>query len=225
LKKIEKEWHETLIRARQNTVGAEKKTELPRTSIALLNDVLTHVQTSGLVVVSANFLPVGGEKNNEIVMIKLIAQGDFPQLFSFMMALNDFVFPLVVLDFSYQAKVPGVFLFTAKIALFKYKNPHFLNEKNKAIPRNPFCFSLPFSPEVQTKEEVKAQKFSLHELKMTGYVRQENQHQALFLLPNLSLISLSVGDRIGKEKGKMIEINPYYVRFLLPNQKIILLKR
>lgn len=211
--------------AKQQAFTNPKPIALPRARSVLLSDLITQVQANGLLVLETTLLPTKSAENEEIARVKLIVQGDFLKLFLFINALNQSRFPMVVLDFSYEAKANDSFIFTTNLALFRRENLQFLGKNNEKIPRNPFCFSLPFSHQNPKNEAVKAQHFSLKTIKMTGYVEQEKQSQALLFLPDLTLISASLGDTLGKENAKITAIKPHYVSLLLPNQERIVLKR
>lgn len=229
LKERERQLHKKIKQgqrlAKQYALKDHASISSPRAPSALLSDLIMYAQANGLMVLNAHFLPGEAEENSEVAKVKLMVQGNFLKLFLFLEALNQSRFPMVALDFSYEAKAEENFIFTANVAIFRQENPQFVSKTGEKIPQNPFCFALPFIHQRPENEGVKAPNFSIKTIKMTGYMEQEKRSQALLFLPDLTLVTASFGDVIGKEKAKVIEIQPHYVNLLLPNQERVLLKR
>lgn len=213
-----------LVMRQQNQLKMPQKIMPKYKQSELASEMLAHLQKSGLALKSLHFLPRSLGKDNEFVTVKLTAQGDFSHLAALIRGLNAAPHPLVLLDFSYAADAHQPFLFTAHLALFHHGvqkvNVPLIQEKQ---PAHPFCATLPFVHEGGGKAAMKTTVFSLTTLKKVGYVEQGKERTALFLLPNQTIVSVAVGDRIGREKGKIVAIKKDQVVIVLPQGQRMML--
>jgi len=67
--------------------------------------------------------------------------------------------------------------------------------------------------------------YSVNDLKMAGYLHAENYHLALVALPDETVVDVSVGSLLGKERGKVTEINENDITILLPGGAIYRIRK
>lgn len=186
----------------------------------LLADLLNLVHLHGLMVQTANFLPARKFYQQEVVIIKLVIQGDFQQFYAFVSTLVKQNNMNIILDFSYKPSMNNQLLFTMEIGVSNMTRQHSLSNLAFHNPHlsNPFC-SLLNNSEMAYDRLIDWQNIPLGQLKMLGFFQQGQRIQALLGLPNNTIFAIKPGMIIGKEHALVAAIYPNQLLLRLPAGK------
>lgn len=182
---------------------------------ALLSALVAAVQTSGLHIQSIDRVSLQSEQE---MVFHLTAKGNFTQLGAFVFHVETSAYPMLVMDFTCEAKEANAFLFAADVLLLKNKMQITSTENATVFAgENPFCDANTQSLSFQNAQEI-MRSIPLQHMKMIGHSQHEQRYTALLLLPENVVVAVEKGFLLGKEGGVVTDIQRDHVRILLPDQ-------
>lgn len=176
---------------------------------------------AGLSIESVNVLGIRTLEPIILDIIHFTATGTFPQFVAFMLAVEKVAPFSVITDFSYQLIRANKFILTVEM-LWGRENPVWETSQtdtmNKMTFHNPFCVSEKVLP-TENPDEL-SHVFPIAQIKMLGFIMQNNHRVGIFLLPNDIMIDLEEGQTLGLEQSVIKKIYPHHVLFEIGDKKI-----
>lgn len=145
-------------------------------------------------------------------LIHLSLQGKYKEIIDFLLQLSEKM-KIHMSNFKYQRIASNHY--HLQIDLLLNKDSSVISKSLiKKLP-NPFCGAA-------NNENVMA--VALQQMKMVGYLKQNNHIKAFILLPNGRMHLLQQGNRLGREQAKIIAISNQSISTLLPEGKPFIIK-
>lgn len=136
--------------------------------------------------------------------IQLRANGSFKQLKDFLVQLQHQPILIVVTDLSWCVLHAETLELKLTMNMFKDVPARVVALNTDAFAQSPFCNRKQFYAEETTQ-------MPLESLQMVGYLQKDKRSEAWFRLPNNTLMSVKVADRIGSERGVVTQVTPEQV--------------
>jgi Tfp pilus assembly protein PilO len=186
-----------------------------------LSNVWYSADQSGLTIKSSTYSTAESNLKAEDLAMHVVAEGNFQQLTTFLFALNQKTYTVLITDLLCKAKQQSLTI-VMDIILVKMILPDSKDDKPPSQILNPFCL-----PEgMQVKSNADSLKITpLIQIKMVGHLQQGKRQYALLLLPDNNLISVQPGLVIGKEQAVITQIQSNRILFLLPNHTYFTLNK
>lgn len=194
-------------------ISEKNKTKPPSFTIIKPSESMTQflelVHGSGITLVAMH----AGETDSTNFNFK----GDYLQLSSFMLNAHQQLPALLIKNFSYEVADQNKLMLSIQVEFAQMIEAQTRQPIQKKLAHNPFCQTAFISANLQ--------KYSVKQLKMVGFLQENERQAALILLPDHQMILAQVGTYLGKERGLVRAINNQQVLILLSHQNKFILKK
>ncbi|MBX3708581.1 MAG: pilus assembly protein PilP [Gammaproteobacteria bacterium] len=192
-----------------------------------IHDLIVLAQMKGLLMKTINLTHQKDGRSDNTWNLHLVASGDFMQLAAFIWAIENESFPASIHDFSCKLISQDNMRFSLDILLMSDPISLSTMDENQGVLlklHNPFCLPQDSRSHVNENGLSSLRSVQIKQIKMVGYLHQQEHVQALVLLPSGTVVLIKQGSIIGKESGVVDRISRDRIRIQLQGGKDVVLK-